>query len=165
MLEGMLPPSHLLPDCPKRLIYYSVLGRILPGYVGDYLGRFNVMIVTTYLTSIFILAFWIPIHTNASLITFSALFGFTSGSFVSMIPAIVAQVTTDMRTIGVRNGSNFFVISLAALTGNPIAGALVERAEGDYLYLQVFCGVTMIVGSTFFLMARVVQVGWAWKRI
>ncbi|KAL3459391.1 riboflavin transporter MCH5 [Aspergillus heterothallicus] len=143
----------------------SVLGRILPGYVGDYLGRFNVMIVTTYLTSIFILAFWIPIHTNASLITFSALFGFTSGSFVSMIPAIVAQVTTDMRTIGVRNGSNFFVISLAALTGNPIAGALVERADGDYLYLQVFCGVTMIVGSTFFLMARVVQVGWAWKRI
>jgi hypothetical protein len=82
-----------------------------------------------------------------------------------MVPAIVAQVTTDIRTIGVRNGSNFFVISLAALTGNPIAGALVERADGVYIYLQVFCGVTMFLGSTFFLMARVVQVGWVWKRI
>ncbi|KAL3479736.1 riboflavin transporter MCH5 [Aspergillus californicus] len=143
----------------------SVLGRILPGYLGDHVGRFNIMISTTYLTSIIILAFWIPIHTNAPLIVFSALFGFTSGTFVSMVPAIVAQVTTDIRTIGVRNGSNFFVISLAALTGNPIAGALVQRADGGYLYLQVFCGVTMFVGSTFFLMARVVQVGWAWKRI
>ncbi len=82
-----------------------------------------------------------------------------------MIPALVAQITKDMRTIGVRNGSNFFVISLAALTGNPIAGALISLDNGGFLYLQIFCGVTMFVGSCFFLVARIVQVGWAWKRI
>lgn len=123
------------------------------------------MILTTYLTSIIVLALWIPDHSNAPTIVFSALFGFTSGTFVSMVPAIVAQVTKDIRTIGVRNGSNFFIISLAALTGNPIAGALVSRDGGAYLYLQIFCGLTMFLGSTFFLVARMVQVGWVWKRI
>lgn len=123
------------------------------------------MIVTTYLTSIIVLALWIPGHGNAPIIVFSALFGFTSGTFVSMIPAIVAQVTKDIRTIGVRNGSNFFIISIAALTGNPIAGALVAHDGGGYLYLQIFCGLTMFLGATFFLVARVVQVGWIRKRI
>ncbi|KAJ5524759.1 Major facilitator superfamily domain general substrate transporter [Penicillium frequentans] len=143
----------------------SVIGRIIPGWLGDRLGRFNVMIVTTYLTSIIVLALWIPGHGNAPIIVFSALFGFTSGTFVSMIPAIVAQVTKDIRTIGVRNGSNFFIISIAALTGNPIAGALVAHDGGGYLYLQIFCGLTMFLGATFFLVARVVQVGWIRKRI
>lgn len=144
----------------------SVVGRILPGWLGDYVGRFNVMIVTTYITSVLVLALWIPSNTNALNIVFSALFGFTSGTFVSMVPAIVAQVTKDVRKIGVRNGSNFFVISLAALTGNPIAGVLVDRdSNGSYLYLQIFCGVTMLVGATFFLMARLAQVGWTWKRV
>lgn len=144
---------------------YSVFGRILPGWLGDRFGRFNVMIITTYVTSIIVLALWIPGHGNVPIIIFSAFFGFTSGTFVSMIPAIVAQVTKDVRNIGVRNGSNFFIISIAALTGNPIAGALVAHDGGAYLYLQIFCGLTMFVGATFFLVARVVQVGWAWKRI
>ncbi|KAK4867870.1 hypothetical protein LT330_007529 [Penicillium expansum] len=143
----------------------SVFGRILPGWLGDRFGRFNVMVITTYVTSIIVLALWIPGHGNIPIIIFSAIFGFTSGTFVSMIPAIVAQVTKDVRTIGVRNGSNFFIISIAALTGNPIAGALVAHDDGGFLYLQIFCGLTMLVGATFFLVARVVQVGWVWKRI
>ncbi|PYI06402.1 MFS general substrate transporter [Aspergillus sclerotiicarbonarius CBS 121057] len=128
----------------------SVLGRLIPNYLSDHLGRFNTLITTALLTSILVLAFWIPSHTNPTLITFSALFGFTSGTLVSLIPAIVAQVTPDIRSIGVRNGANFFVISLAALTGNPIAGVLVQRDGGGYRSLQVFCGVVMLVGSGFF---------------
>ncbi|OOF97084.1 hypothetical protein ASPCADRAFT_395375 [Aspergillus carbonarius ITEM 5010] len=82
--------------------------------------------------SIPVLALWIPSHTNPTPTAFSALFGFTSGTLVSLIPAIVAQVTPDIRTIGVRNGANFFIISLAALAGNPIAGVLVQRDGGRY---------------------------------
>lgn len=145
------------------ICFCSIFGRILPGWLGDRLGRFNVMIVTTYLTTLLVFVLWIPGKSNAAIIVFAALFGFTSGTFVSMIPALVVQITKDMRTIGVRNGSNFFIISLAALTGNPIAGALITMDNGGYLYLQIFCGVTMFVGSSFFLMARFVQVGWTWK--
>ncbi|KAJ5420371.1 Major facilitator superfamily domain general substrate transporter [Penicillium sp. CMV-2018d] len=93
------------------------------------------MIITTYVTSIIVLALWIAGHGNVPIMIFSAIFGSTSGTFVSMIPAIVAQVTKDVRNIGTRNGSNFFIIRIAALSGNPIAGALVAHDGGGFLYL------------------------------
>lgn len=123
------------------------------------------MIAMTLATSVFVLALWIPGKANAPILVFTALFGFTSGTFVSMTPALIAQITDDMRKVGVRSGSNFFVISLAALTGNPIAGALIVRDNGGYLYLQVFCGITMLLGCSFFVAARYVQCGWQAKRI
>ena len=122
------------------------------------------MIITTSLSTIIVLALWIPAKSNASLIVFAAIFGFTSGTFVSMIPALVAQIS-DVRKLGVRNGTNFFVISLAALTGNPIAGSLITLDRGGYLYLQIFCGLTMFVGSALFVAARTVQCGFTLKKI
>ena len=57
---------------------------------------------------------------------FTILFGYTSGTYVANTPAVVAQFS-DIRAIGVRNGTNFFFVSFAVLTGNSIAGALVVR--------------------------------------
>ena len=76
-----------------------------------------------------------------------------------MVPALVAQIS-DIRQIGVRNGTNFLVISVAGLLGNPIAGQLVTRDKGGYTYLQVFCGCTMFGGAALFVVARWLLVGW-----
>lgn len=54
----------------------------------------------------------------------------------------------------------FAVISVAALCGNPIGGALVSREGGAYCGLQVFGGVMMAVGSVVFVGARWSLVGW-----
>jgi MFS family permease len=143
----------------------SVFGRILPGWIGDKFGRFNVMIVTTYTTVLFTLALWIPGKSDGALIAYAALFGFTSGTFVAMVPALVAQVTKDVRKIGVRNGTNFFIIAVAALTGNPIAGALIAYADGGYVYLQTFAGITMFIGASFFVVARYTQVGFKMSKV
>lgn len=132
----------------------SVFGRTLPGYAADRLGRFNMMIIMTYLSSILVLALWLPSRSNAPAIVFSALYGFGSGAFVSLGPALVAQIS-DVRQIGVRNGAFFAIISFAALTGNPIGGALVpDVVHGSFTRLQVFCGVVMLAGSTAFVAAR-----------
>lgn len=122
------------------------------------------MIITNIISVIIVLGLWIPSHSNAPIIVFSALYGLTSGAFVSLIPALVAQIS-DIRQIGVRVGTTFFVISFAALTGNPIGGALLSHDGGNYTYLQVFCGVTMFVGSSFFVAARSAQVGLKAKKI
>ncbi|RMD39763.1 hypothetical protein DV735_g5370, partial [Chaetothyriales sp. CBS 134920] len=71
----------------------SILGRILPSWAGDRFGKFNVMVLITGLTAIFTLAIWIPAKSEAGLVTFAALYGFTSGSFVALIPAVVAQLS------------------------------------------------------------------------
>lgn len=136
----------------------SLFGRVLPGLAADKIGRFNVMIVLDYFTGIIVLALWMSAKSNAPIIVFAVLYGFGSGAFVSLAPALVAQIS-DVREIGVRNGTMFAIISLAALCSNPIGGALVQADGGRYTGLQVFCGIMCLAGASGFLGARLVLAG------
>jgi len=123
------------------------------------------MIMTTFFSAIVVLALWIPAQGNVPLIVFAAVFGFSSGTFVSMVPSLIAQIS-DIRQIGVRNGTNFFIVAFAALCGNPIGGALISRDHGGYLYLQLFSGLTMAIGGTIYVASRHVQVrSWRWEKL
>ena len=136
----------------------SVFGRTIPGIIADRAGRFNTMIVTSYLSAILVLALWLPSRGNVPIILFAAAYGFSSGAFVSLAPALIAQIS-DIKQIGVRTGTMFAIVSVAALCGNPIGGALVSHEHGGYTHLQLFCGVMMIGGSCAFLAARTSLVG------
>src|SRR3954466_1542431 len=103
------------------------------------------MITMAIITTVLVLAMWISASSNAGIMVFAALFGFTSGSIVSMVPALVAQIS-DVRQIGVRTGTMFTIISIAVLISNPIAGALVVQDHGEYVKLQVFAGCMMAGG-------------------
>ena len=142
----------------------SIVGRILPGIVADRLGRFNVMIFIAGLSAVIVLAVWIPGTSNAAIIVFAMIFGFSSGSFISLTPSLVAQIS-DIHQIGARVGNAYAVQSFAALGGSPLAGAIVKASSGDYLGMQVFCGVCMAAGTTVYLAARWVQVGWKVRKI
>ncbi|KAI4165067.1 MAG: hypothetical protein LQ342_001344 [Letrouitia transgressa] len=123
------------------------------GYIADKTGRFNTMVVTSFLSTILVLGLWLPARGNVPYILFAAFYGFSSGAFVSLAPALVAQIS-DIRQIGVRTGSMFAVVSVAALVGNPIGGALVSEERGGYMHLQIFCGMMMLGGSVVFVAAR-----------
>ena len=111
------------PDLAQYLLSIlnaaSIFGRILPGWLGDRFGRFNVTVLMCYMCGILCLALWLPAAANTPVILFSAFYGFGSGAFVSMMPALVAKIT-DIRQIGVRSGTLFALISIAGLIGNPI---------------------------------------------
>ncbi|MCJ1445780.1 MAG: hypothetical protein MMC23_006285 [Stictis urceolatum] len=143
----------------------SVFGRTLPGYVGDKVGRFNVTITMCALSGIIILALWLPATANAPVIVFAVLYGFGSGAFVSMVPALVAQVS-DIREIGVRTGTVFAIVSLGALCGNPIAGALLDKDKGEYTYLQAFSGGLICGGTVVMVITRlVITKGVVWTKM
>ena len=78
---------------------------------------------------------------------------------VSMAPAIIAQITKDLSKIGVRTGTLFAVISVAALIGSPIGGALILKDRGSYKGLQIFCGCVQSAAVAVFIAARSAQVG------
>ena len=137
----------------------SILGRTLPGWLGDRYGRFNVLTSTNFFSSIIVLALWLPSKSTAPVVVFAALYGFSSGAFVGMIPACIAQIS-DIRQIGVRTGTLFACVSIAALCGNPVGGALLSGNGGDFSHLQIFCGVIIIAGSMVYLAVRYVLVGW-----
>lgn len=140
----------------------SVFGRTLPGWVADRVGRFNTMIAMSLLSCILVLGLWLPSRGNVPIILFAAFYGFSSGAFVSLAPACVAQIS-DIRQIGVRTGTMFATISVAALVGNPIGGALITAENGGYTHLQVFGGVMMFAGGVVFYGARTSLVGWKLK--
>ena len=112
-----------------------------------------------YLAGIVSLALWLPGRGVAPSFVFAALYGFASGTFVSILPALVAAIS-DIKEIGLRVGSMFLFISPAALIGNPIGGALQTRAGGSFEYVEIFTGVTIIVGTTLMVLARGVITKW-----
>jgi predicted MFS family arabinose efflux permease len=141
----------------------SIFGRVLPGMLADKLGRFNVMIVLSTLTGIFCLGLWIPGTSNAAIIVFILIFGFTSGGFISLAPTLIAQIS-DIREIGTRTGTAFCIQAIGALIGSPIGGAIVAAQGGEYLGLQLFCGIAMLVAAGIYVVARYVQVGLELKK-
>ncbi|MCJ1376027.1 hypothetical protein MMC20_007265 [Loxospora ochrophaea] len=136
----------------------SIFGRTFPGWLGDRYGRYNVLIITSYFSGIIILALWLPARSNAPYIVFSALYGFSSGAFISMIPACVAQIS-DIRQIGTRTGTMFAILSIGALIGNPIGGAMVAAEGGAFTHAKIFSGVLILAGATGFVATRTSIVG------
>ena len=111
-----------------------------------------------FLSGTIVLALWLPAKANTPLIIFAALYGFGSGAFVSLLPAVIAQIS-DIREIGVRIGTEFAIISFAALVSNPIGGALITRDGGEFRYLQIWCGAIVLAGSIMYIFARASLVG------
>jgi MFS family permease len=90
---GILPTyASTSTDFPADTGFYliavmngvSCLGRIIPGFVSDVYGRFNVFGVMMAATLIIMLVIWLPFgHTDlGALYTFVALFGFGTGSWM-----------------------------------------------------------------------------------
>jgi MFS family permease len=136
----------------------SIIGRVGPGIVADRLGRFNTIIAIALLSGIITLALWIPGKSTVAIVLYGVVFGFSSGGFISLQPACIAQIS-DIREIGTRTGTAFLVQAVGALTGSPIGGALVTAYGGSYLGLQLFCGIIMTASGFFYLAARYVQQG------
>ncbi|OHW90377.1 major facilitator superfamily transporter [Colletotrichum incanum] len=137
----------------------SLFGRLFSGVVGDRIGRFNIFIIVCYLSGVWALAVWIPSHAAAGLIAFAVLFGFCSGSYVSLMAALIAQIS-PANEIGLRTGIIYLAASIGGLTTNPINGAIFDEPNGE-VGIKVFSGVFCIVSATFITAARVYHTGFS----
>lgn len=125
------------------------------------MGLFNVVIIMSLFSVIVVFAIWLPSRGTIPDVIFAVLFGFASGSLVSLPPSLVAHIS-DVRKIGVRSGSMFATVSIAVLLGNPLGGSLVpDVVHGDYWRMQVFSGSMLLVGSMFFVFTRMRLAGTA----
>ena len=136
----------------------SLFGRVFAGVLGDRIGRFNIFVTVGFLTSLWTLALWIPVNKSGGIIAYAALFGFCSGAYVSLIAALIAQIS-PLREIGFRTGLIFLVAAIGGLTTNPINGAILDGPSG-LLGIKIFSGVFCFAGTVSVLAARVYKVGW-----
>lgn len=122
------------------------------------------MIFISGLSGVITLALWIPGRSTATTVVYGAVFGFASGGFISLLPAVVAQIS-DLRDIGTRTGIAFFFAALGALTGSPIGGAIVAEQGGKFLGLQLFCGIVMTASMAWFIAARTLMAGFKLTKV
>jgi MFS family permease len=161
--------NYLLPV----LNAVSIIGRVLPAFLADRWGKFNVCIIMAMFTALMVLVLWVPVtasleagHVSVNaLFAVAALYGLGSGTYVALLTAIIAQLTKDMRTMGTRIGAHYVVISFATLISNPIAGAILDSQNGSYVGLACFTGASQIVGVAFICWSRISFGGASLKKV
>jgi predicted MFS family arabinose efflux permease len=90
-----------------QLAYYTVailnstsfFGRVIPGFLADKFGVFNIVIQVAISTSILEFC-WIATSSNAGIIAFAAVYGFCSGAVISLFGTCTAVVTPMPSQIG-----------------------------------------------------------------
>jgi MFS family permease len=138
----------------------SVIGRWLPGYFADKLGRFNAMILTVLLCLLSTLCIWLPAGNSLpAIIVYAIVFGFASGSNISLTPVCVGQLCKTEQ-YGRYYATCYTIVSIGSLTGIPIAGSILTICGGNYWGLITFTGGCYAAGLISFVWARVLQVGW-----
>jgi predicted MFS family arabinose efflux permease len=138
----------------------SFFGRVLPGYIADRIGRYNTNVIVILLAIISVFGIWLPFGANiVGLAIFTILFGFASGSNISMAPVSIGQLC-ETENYGRYYATCFTVVSLGCLTGIPIAGAITDVSNGSYEGLILFTGSCYIGGLVAISIARVLAKGW-----
>ena len=151
--EGRGVPTWLGIYLVPILNAASIFGRIVPGRLADYMGRFTVFLVCAATSAILVLALWLPSSGTGAVVTFALLFGFSSGGVVSLAPTLVASIS-DVRQIGVRTGVMFSLVAVAVLIGSPIGGQLIQQDNGGFRTMQGFAGAMMMGGTVCYALLR-----------
>ncbi|EIW53756.1 MFS general substrate transporter [Trametes versicolor FP-101664 SS1] len=122
----------------------STLGRILPMALADRLGVYN-MLLPAILTSAVLLFALFGAADTGGVVAVAALFGFSSGAYVSLIPPLLGTLCTDLSELGLRMGLAFSIVGTSMLVGTPVFGALLDSASapGSRVWWRaiVFAGV------------------------
>lgn len=139
----------------------SFFGRCIPGFFADRIGRYNTVIISVILNAIAVLCVWLPVgNSTAGLVMFALLFGFASGSNVSLTPVCIGQLCPT-ESYGRYYATCYTIVSFGCLTGIPIAGEILERNRGQYWGLMTFVGACYIGALVAMTMTRVQSVGWS----
>lgn len=134
----------------------GIPGRLIPAYGADKVGLLN-MYIPVSLSTVVILYCWIAVKSVAGLYVYAVVYGFFGAAIQALFPGILTLMSKDPTKTGIRVGMTFTVISFGALTGSPIAGVLVSRDNGGYLYAQLFSGTSLCIGAVFTLLCKFFQ--------
>lgn len=127
----------------------SCPGRIIPSLASDAcFGPFRTLIPLMLSAAVLYIG-WFGVKDLPSVFAFASLFGFVCGGIQTVGMAGLPTLTIDHSKMGTRMGMILTMCSLAALTGPPIAGKLIEHGDGRYLYMQIWGACAMAVGAAF----------------
>ncbi|GKZ39804.1 hypothetical protein AbraIFM66950_001262 [Aspergillus brasiliensis] len=128
----------------SRIICPLLVSRFGPGKV----------LCVSMASSAIILFGWTGVHTVAGCVVFSIFLGIFTGSFIAVTPVLMAHpvISPTPSVIGTRMGMQWFAVSLGALIGAPIGGALDGHGGSNgALGMQLFSAVVMALAAVVLL--------------
>jgi len=130
----------------------SVFGRVVPNFLADTFGIFNLLIPFATISSSLIFAV-LGVSGPVGLVVVAILFGFASGSYVSLLTPLFASLASSLNEIGLRIGIAYAVVGVSALVGTPINGALLT---GSFTWWRpiVFSGACCFLGCFVLTLSR-----------
>ncbi|KAJ5760492.1 hypothetical protein N7520_007648 [Penicillium odoratum] len=138
----------------------GIVGRIFPCLLADIkFGLLNVLTGFTLFGSIAIYS-WECVESLETMYIFVVFYGLCAGGLQSLLSALVPCLTTDANKVGTRMGMMMTIVSFSALTGTPIAGALIQYDGGSYRYAQIFAASVMLAAALCIAGARISKTGW-----
>ncbi|KAJ7902706.1 MFS general substrate transporter [Mycena olivaceomarginata] len=129
----------------------GVVGRLAGSFLALRIGNFNVIIPVIFFAAASVLAMLVVALKPAGIIVISLLYGAMNAGFVSISPALLADLSNDRSEIGIRMGIWFTITAGAALGGQPLSGALIL---GDFQWSTVFAGLCLCTGGCLAILAR-----------
>jgi MCP family monocarboxylic acid transporter-like MFS transporter 10 len=102
--------------------------------LADEIGPTNIVYPMTVLAGVQCLGMWLVTSNISVLIAFVILYGFCSGVFIAVLPAIIAQLTPE-DVLGGRIGAFYSVLAIGQLVGPPIGGALINAGSATHGYV------------------------------
>ncbi|KAI6040592.1 MFS general substrate transporter [Pisolithus marmoratus] len=159
-----LPVSATAVGVSTKFSFYFVaianaasgFGRLSAGLLADRIGPLNVMIPFTGLAGILTFA-WPYASGQGALIGVSVIYGFASGTYVSLIAA-PPMAMGDVGDVGRRVGMFFTIAALGTLVGTPISGA-INAQTGGFKDPGFYAGGTVMLSVFLLLVVRYLQLG------
>ena len=131
----------------------SFFGRVIAGIMADKVGRLNMLMAAALASGILVLCLQ-KMTSNATIILFSALYGFCSGAIASLLTVNLSGIPKDPSNIGTYMGQGMAVVSIGALVGPPSNGALVSRYHtfNDSLIMS---GIFIVLGGLLVIVPKI----------
>lgn len=121
----------------------SLFGRIIPGFLADRYGPYNMAILSAVLSGI--IATCMKSCTSlAALVIFSLAYGLTSGAIISL-QGVCATQMVEPKNYGTALGTVLGILSISGLVGTPIVGQILAHA--GWTAVVLWSGLTMIFGA------------------
>ncbi|KAH9180805.1 MFS general substrate transporter [Lactarius sanguifluus] len=137
----------------------SAVGRLASGFLADQFGPINVMIPASLLAGV-LTFIWPYTRGTAALVTLAVTYGATSGATAALLPAPMMALG-ESADVGRRTGMYLTIVSLGALAGPPISGA-INHITGAYTDVGIFAGCSVMVAVFLLVLSRYFVLG-GWR--
>lgn len=141
----------------------NAIGKIVIGYAADRYGRLNVLLLTTIISAVSALVFWVPStllpfasHQEASrglFIAFTIFYGVFASAYVALFPTSLVELFGPQNFASV-NGFLYMLRGLATMVGTPVSGLLIRSSTtAAVMTPRMYEGMSVLVTMLLFATA------------